>query len=248
MTSPPPARRSPRLSPRIRRTDARPGASACLMADIEEADGQSRRGARMARSRCARAARQGLGGGWGHQRPLGAGLAVGRARRVRLAHARRAHRCSGGDRRRRARAEPRRSPLQRPRSRRRRRRPSRSAPPRPRKRRPSSPRREPASSSIPRRWRPTTRALRSTKPNVAASGSTPMNERRIGDAAAWSLSDLGRHRRRRPRRSSGRGVLARRGVSAARSFFSPPRRIRPISARRCRRRFSRAKWTSTGCP
>ena len=49
--------------------------------------GQSRRGARVARSRCPRPARQGLGGGWGHQRPLGAGLAVGNARRVRLAHA-----------------------------------------------------------------------------------------------------------------------------------------------------------------
>ena len=49
--------------------------------------GQSRRGARVAWPRSARPARQGLGGGWGHQRPLGAGLAVGNARRLRLAHA-----------------------------------------------------------------------------------------------------------------------------------------------------------------
>ena len=27
----------------------------------------------------------------------------------------------------------------------------------------------------------------------------------------------------------------------------PPRRTCPISARRCRRRFSRARWTSTAC-
>ena len=44
-----------------------------------------------------------------------------------------------------------------------------------RRRQPSFPRREPASSSIPHRWRPTTRALTSTKPNGAA-GCTPMNE------------------------------------------------------------------------
>ena len=49
--------------------------------------GQSRRGARVAWPRGARPARQGLGGGWGDQRPLGAGLAVGNARRLRLAHA-----------------------------------------------------------------------------------------------------------------------------------------------------------------
>ena len=53
-------------------------------------------GARMARSRGARPARQGLGGGRGHQRPLGARLAFGNARRVRLAHAGRAHRGAGG--------------------------------------------------------------------------------------------------------------------------------------------------------
>ena len=154
----------------------RPTRRVCLLDGRYRGGGrESRRGARMARSRCSGAARQGLGGGWGHQRPLGAGLAVWRARRVRLAHARRAHRCSGGGRRRPP-AQPRRSPLQRPRSRRRRRRPSRSVPPRPRKRPPSSPRRERASSLIPRRWPPTTRVLRSTNPNVAASGSTPMNE------------------------------------------------------------------------
>ena len=44
----------------------------------------SRRGARVARPGGARPARQSLGGGRGHQRPLGARLALGLARRLRL--------------------------------------------------------------------------------------------------------------------------------------------------------------------
>ena len=44
----------------------------------------------MARPRRARAARSRLGRRRGHQRSLGAGVALGRARRLRLAHARRA--------------------------------------------------------------------------------------------------------------------------------------------------------------
>ena len=52
--------------------------------------GRRRRGARMARPRRARAARSRLGRRRGDQRSLGAGVALGRARRLRLAHARRA--------------------------------------------------------------------------------------------------------------------------------------------------------------
>ena len=82
MTSPPPARRSPRSSPRFA---ARTPDPARLSADGRYRGGgrESRRGPRMARSRCSGAARQGLGGGWGHQRPSGAGLALWNARRVR---------------------------------------------------------------------------------------------------------------------------------------------------------------------
>ena len=54
--------------------------------------GPSGSGARVAWPRGARSPRQGLGGGRLHQRPMGACFAVGRARRLRLAHARRAHR------------------------------------------------------------------------------------------------------------------------------------------------------------
>ena len=77
----------------------RPPDPARLPADGRHRGGgrQSRRGARVARPRGARPARQGLGGGWGHQRPLGAGLAIRNARRVRLAHAGRAPRRPGGD-------------------------------------------------------------------------------------------------------------------------------------------------------
>ncbi len=54
--------------------------------------GPSGRGARVARARGARPPRQGVGGRRRHQRPMGARLAVGDTRRLRLAHARRAHR------------------------------------------------------------------------------------------------------------------------------------------------------------
>ena len=93
-------------------------------------------------------------------------------------------------------------------------------------------------------------------PGAAASGFTPMSEARPTSAADAPVassghpghaSRLGRHRRRRPCGRSGRRRACARRASRARSFFCPPRRTCPISARPCRRRFSRARWTSMAC-
>ncbi len=163
----------------------RPPDRARLSADGRHRGGGGRRrgGARMARPRRARAARSRLGRRRGHQRSLGAGFALGRARRLRLAHARRAPERAGAVRRAAA-------GRRRPRSRRfdaRGLRPRPRSPPRPSRSRRAAPERSsccrPARRTIPAR---TTRA--SPSPDFGCSRA---NDRRAGTRRPAS--------RRRPR-------------------------------------------------